>query len=97
MEVIEDNRVKKIILIYLNGIEGLGKILLAIYYILKCRENDDFFVYYVDVNEIEKRDEDLEFFIVYLKKFKDNDCIIVDYLIFYNIYYLNKMKKIVER
>lgn len=97
VEAIEDNRAKKTTLIYLNGIEGLGKTSSAIYYILKCRENDDLSVHYVDVNEIEKRDEDLEFFIAHSKKFKDNDCIIVDHLTLYNTHYLNKMKKIVER
>lgn len=97
VEAIKDNRAKKTTWIYLNGIEGLGKTSSAIYYVLKCRENDDLSVHYVDVNEIEKRDEDLEFFIAYSKKFKKNDCIIVDHLTLYNTHYLNKMKKIVER
>lgn len=96
-EKLKDERVIKKIWIYLNGFEGLGKLLLLIYYVLKCRENGDFLVYYVDLNRIEERDEDLEFFEVYFKKFGNRDCVIVDYFILYNVYYLEKVKKIVKR
>lgn len=97
VEALKDNRAAKSTWIYLNGIEGLGKTSSAIYYVLKCRENDDLSVHYIDLNKIEKRDEDLESFIAYSKKFKDKDCIIVDHLTLHNTGYLNKIKKTVER
>jgi hypothetical protein len=67
------------------------------YYVLRCRENGDLSVHYVDLNKIEKRDEHLESFISYSKKFEDKDCIIVDHLTLDNAHYLTKIKRIVEQ
>lgn len=97
LEKLKDNRATKSSWICLNGIEGLGKTSSAIYYVLRCRENDDHAVHYVDLNKIEKRDEDLESFIAYSKKFKDKECIIVDHLTLSNTHYLEKIRRIVER
>ncbi|XP_061189253.1 uncharacterized protein LOC133197309 [Saccostrea echinata] len=97
LEKLKDYRATKSTWIYLNGIEGLGKTSSAIYYVFSCRENGDLSVHYVDLNKIEKRDEDLESFVAYSKKFEDKDCVIVDHLTLYNTHYLEKIKRIVER
>ncbi|XP_065922138.1 uncharacterized protein [Magallana gigas] len=97
LERLEDERATDNTWIYLNGLEGLGKSSSSIYYVLKCRENGDLAVHYVDLNSIEARDEDLESFVAYSKKFGNRDCIIVDHLTLYNAHYLKKIEKIVKR
>nr|XP_034324330.1 uncharacterized protein LOC105343598 [Crassostrea gigas] len=97
LEKLKDERATKKTWIYLNGLEGLGKSSSSIYYVLKCRENGDLSVHYVDLNRIEERDEDLESFEAYSKKFGNRDCVIVDHLTLYNAHYLEKVKKIVKR
>ncbi|XP_061188195.1 uncharacterized protein LOC133196303 [Saccostrea echinata] len=97
LEKLKDKRATKSTWIYLNGLEGLGKSSSAIYYVLKCRENGDVSVHYVDLDRIETRDEDLESFIAYSKKFGNRDCIIVDHLTLCNAHYLEKVQKIVKR
>lgn len=42
---------------------------------------------------IEKRDEQLKSFASYSKKFKDNECIIVDHITLYNTHYLKKIEE----
>lgn len=97
VEALKDYRATKSTWIYLNGIEGLGKTSSAIYYVLRCGKNDDLSVHYVDLDIIEKRDEQLESFTSYSKKFKDDDCIIVDHITLFNTHYLEKIRRIVER
>ena len=55
---------------YLSGIQGLGKTSSVLYYVLDCRRNNDNGVHYIDLIEIEKRDENLLSFTTFAEKFK---------------------------
>lgn len=80
---------------YLSGIQGLGKTSSVLYYVLDCRRNNDNGVHYIDLIEIEKRDENLLTFTTFAEKFKTEDCIIIDHITVFNSHYLDKIRKIV--
>lgn len=69
---------------------------LVLYYVLECRWRKDYRIYYVDLNEIDERDKYLDKFFFFFLNFYVEDCFIIDYVIIFNIYYIEKIRNIFE-
>ena len=82
--------------IHISGIQGLGKTSSVIYYVLECRKNQDYGVHYIDLNEIVKKDRDLEKFSAFSEKYQTDDCLIIDHVSVDNSHYMDKIKEVVK-
>ncbi|XP_063400317.1 uncharacterized protein LOC134684929 [Mytilus trossulus] len=76
------------------GIQGIGKLSSAMYYILSCRKNEDGGIHYVDLSVIQKRDKNLEKFSQYIASVKNDDCLVIDHVTFFNRKLVEKIEKI---
>ncbi|XP_062577495.1 uncharacterized protein LOC134239348 [Saccostrea cucullata] len=82
---------------YVYGIQGLGKSSSALYYVLECRRNNDANIHYIDLQHIEKCDENLEKFTSFSEKIPENSCLVIDHVTIFNDHYREKVYKIVKQ
>lgn len=82
---------------YVTGIQGLGKTSSVLYYVLDCRSKKDNRIHYVDLNEIDQRDKNLENFSSLISKnFQAGDCLVIDHMTIFNSHHTDKIKSILE-
>lgn len=81
---------------YVTGIQGLGKTSSVLYYVLDCRSKKDNRIHYVDLNEIDQRDKNLENFSSFSKNFQAGDCLVIDHMTIFNSHHTDKIKSILE-
>lgn len=81
---------------YVTGIQGLGKTSTVLYYVLDCRSKRDNGIHYVDLNEIDQRDRNLENFSSFSKNFQAGDCLVIDHMTIFNSHHTDKIKSILE-
>lgn len=81
---------------YVTGIQGLGKTSTVLYYVLDCRSKNKDRIHYVDLNEIDQRDKNLENFSSFSKNFQAEDCLVIDHMTIFNSHHTEKIKSILE-
>lgn len=96
VNIIRKIRQSEIFWNYVSGIQGLGKTSSVLYYVLECRSKKDDKIHYIDLNEIERWDENLEKFGAFSGKLKKGGSLVIDHVTLFNDHYLKKIKRIVE-